>query len=290
MQDIADQGEADEFGSATDERIHAHGRCGKSGIEINLMEFEAELHAGSGGEKCLADEGNGPIERRSGRKRAAVSDIEFLEDREAAGTNVTLEFVKRNDRIGIIHEDETANNGVEWFVERHFGRVAFEETNVAHTAELCAGDGPLNRRSSAVGADDLTAGTDEIRNQECDIASAAADIENTHAGCDASLEKELASEGLESLRLAAESMEFLLGVAESVRGTLCGGGAHGSLENELSSLGKNDCNRKKGKKVKETERDFGYAAQGGWNEICEGGVLGSGNLGIAGNHATVLYV
>jgi hypothetical protein len=104
------------------------------------------------------------------------------------------------------------------------------------------------------------------------------------------LEKELASEGLESLRLAAESMEFLLGVAESVRGTLCGGGAHGSLENELSSLGKNDCNRKKGKKVKESERDFGYAAQGGWNEICEGGVLGSGNLGIAGNHAVILYV
>src|SRR4029077_19814433 len=58
----------------------------------------------------------------------------------------------------------------------------------------------------------------------------------------------------------------------------------------LSSLGKNDCNRKKGKRVKETERDFGYAAQGGWNEICEGGVLGSGNLGIAGNHAALLHV
>jgi hypothetical protein len=56
-------------------------------------------------------------------------------------------------------------------------------------------------------------------------------------------------------------------------------------------LGKNDCNRKKRKKVKETESDFGYAApKGGWNEICEGGVLDSGNLGIAGNHAVVLYV
>jgi hypothetical protein len=164
VQDIADQGEADEFGSATDERIHSHGRCGKSGIEINLMEFETELHPGSGGEKCLAYEGNGAIERRSGWEGAAVSDIEFLEDREAAGTKVTLEFVKRNDRIGIIHEDETANNGVEWFVERHFGRIAFEEANVAHTAELCAGDGPLNRGRRAVGADDLTAGTDEIRN------------------------------------------------------------------------------------------------------------------------------
>jgi hypothetical protein len=96
----------------------------------------------------------------------------------------------------------------------------------------------LNRGRRAVGADDLTAGTDEIRNQKGDIASATADIENAHAGCDASLEKELASEGLVSLRLAAESMEFLLGVAESVRGTLCGGGTHGSLENELSSAGK----------------------------------------------------
>jgi hypothetical protein len=31
------------------------------------------------------------------------------------------------------------------------------------------------------------------------------------------------------LRLAAESMEFLLGVAERVGGALCSRGAHGSL-------------------------------------------------------------
>jgi hypothetical protein len=43
--------------------------------------------------------------------------------------------------------------------------------------------------------------------------------------------------------------------------------------------------------VKETESDFGYAApKGGWNEICEDGVLDGGNLGIAGNHAVVLHV
>lgn len=229
MQDVGDQGETSELGAATDKRVHAHGGRGKSGIEIDLMEFEAELHAGAGGEKGLLDKGNSTIESGNGRKRAAVGDIEFLEDGEAAGTEVPLEFPKSVGRIGIIHEDETANDGVEGFVEGHFGGIAFEETNVAHAAELRAGDGPLDGGGDAVGADNFAAGSDETSDEEGDVATAAADIENAHAGGDAGLEKELASERLIGLRLTAEAMEFLLGMGERVSGALCSSGAHGSL-------------------------------------------------------------
>ena len=210
LQNIGDQGEADEFGTATHERIHAHGGGGKSGVEINLMEFQAELHTGSGGDKSLADEGNGAIKGGSGRQRAAVGEVEFLEDGEAAGTKMALELAKSGDGIWIVHEDETANDGVEGFVEGHFGRVTFEEANVAHAAKLSAGNGPLNGGGDAVGADNFTAGTDKIGDEKGDVAATTADVENAHAGRDAGLEKELASERFVSLGLAAESMEFLL--------------------------------------------------------------------------------
>jgi hypothetical protein len=210
VQDVGNQGESDEFGAATDERIHAHGRCGKSGVEIHLVKLEAELHPRARSEKRLPDQGNGAIESWSGRKRAAVSDIEFLEDGKASGTEVVLEFAKGVDGIGIVHEDQTANHGVEGFVKGHFGGIALDEANVAHAPELRAGNGPLNGRRDAVAADNFTAGTDEIGDEEGDITSAAPDVENAHARGNAGLEKKLAGEGLVSLRLAAESMEFLL--------------------------------------------------------------------------------
>ena len=68
------------------------------------------------------------------------------------------------------------------------------------------------------------------------------------------MEKKLASERLVSLSLTAEAMEFPLGVAESVSGALCGGGAH-SLNELPWAWGMNDCNRKKGEKVKETDTE-----------------------------------
>ncbi len=223
------------------------------------MEFEAELHARAGGEKCLANECDGAIETGSGRNRAAVGDIEFLEDGEAAGTEMALKFAKSVDGIGIVHEDEAANDGIEGFVEQHFGGIAFEEADVAHAAELRAGNGPLNGGGDAVGANDFTAGADEIGDEESDIASATADVENAHAGDDASLEKKLASERFVGLRLTGESMEFLLGLAGRVGGALCSGGAHGSLR-EMSCHGPGKGMIVTGRESEGKRRRIGYAA------------------------------
>ena len=223
------------------------------------MEFEAELHSGASGEKRLTNEGNGAIESRSGRNGAAIGDIKFLEDGEASGAEMMLQLAKSVDGIGIVHEDEAANDGVEGFVERHFGGIAFEETDVAHAAELRAGNGPLNGGGDAVGANDFAARANEIGDEESDIATAAADVENAHAGDDAGLEKKLASKGLVGLRLTAESMEFLLGLAGRVGGALCSGGAHGSLR-EMSCHGPGKGMIVTGRESEGKRRRIGYAA------------------------------
>jgi len=183
---IGDENVTHEVLAAPNERIQTHGWSREPGVEINLVKFEAELRVRAGGEKRLPNQGNGAIEGGRGRKGTTVRHVEFLEDGEAARTEVMLEFAEGGDGIGIVHEDETANDGVEWFIERHFGRVAFEEAKVAHAAELGARDGPLDGRGDAVSADDFTAGANEIGDQESDI-TATADIENTHAGDDAGL-------------------------------------------------------------------------------------------------------
>jgi hypothetical protein len=229
LQEIGDEAEAEEVWAATYERVHAHGGSGKTGIEKNLVEFEAKLHAGTVGEQGLTNESDGAIESGNGRNGAAMVDVEFLEDGETAGAEMMLKLAKRVDGIGIVHEDEAANDGVKRFVEGHFGGIAFEETDVADTAKLRAGNGPLNGGRDAVCANDFTGGADKIGDKESDVASATADVENTHAWNDAGLEKELASERFVGLGLTCESMEFLMGWGGSVSGALCAGGAHGSL-------------------------------------------------------------
>jgi hypothetical protein len=213
LQSIGDEAVADKIGSAANKGVHAHAGGREPGVEINLMEFEAELNARTCGEKSLPDEGNGMIEQGRGRKRAAARDVKFLEDCQTAWTKVLLEFAKCIDRVGIVHEDEAADHGIEGLVEGHFGGIAFEEAGIAKPTELGAGNGPLQGGTEAVGADDFTAGTDEIGDEEGDIAGSTPDIENPHAGGNSSLLEELTTERFEGLRWATESMEFQLGVA-----------------------------------------------------------------------------
>jgi hypothetical protein len=238
--------------AAPNERIQTHSWSRESGVEINLVKFEADLNVRADGEKRLPNQGNGVIESGRGRQGTTVRHIEFLEHSEAAGAEVMLEFAEGGNGIGIVDEDVTANDGVKWFIERHFDGVAFEEANVTHAAELGARDGPLAGGGDAHSANDFTPGANEIGEQESDITAAAANIENTHAGGKAGLPEKLAGEGFIRSRLTVEAMEFLLGIAKSVRGALCGSRVHDSLRKRSWSglAGNNNCSRKRGGEVK----------------------------------------
>lgn len=235
MHKIGGESVTHEVLAAPNERIQTHSWSRESGVEINLVKFEAELNVRAGGEKRLPNQGKGVIEGRRGRKGTTVRHIEFLEDSEAARTEVMLEFAEGRDGIRIVHEDVTANDGVEWFIERHFGGVAFEKANVAYAAELGPRDGPLEGGGDSLSADDFTPGANEIGDQESDITATAANIENTHAGGEAGLPEELASEGFIRASLTVEEMDFLRGVAKSVGGALCGGRVHGSVRKRSCS-------------------------------------------------------
>jgi hypothetical protein len=187
LQYINDEAVANKIGIAAYEGVHARGGRRKPGVEIKLMESEAELDVRAGGEQSLPDEGNGMIECGSGRKRATVGDVEFLEDCEPAWTQMVLEFAKGVDRIGISHEDKPANDGIERLVESDFGGIAFEEAGIAETTELGAGNGPLKGGRDAIGADDFAAGADEIGDEEGDVTSSTANFEDPHAGVDSGL-------------------------------------------------------------------------------------------------------
>jgi hypothetical protein len=249
---VGDQAIADKIGATANEGVRTDGGGREPGLEINLLEFEAELDARTRGEEGLANQGNGLIESSSGRLRAAARDVEFLEDCQTARTQMLLEFAKDADRIGMVHEVEMANDGIEGLVEGEFGSIAFEEAGIAEAAELGTRKGPLEGRSEAVRADDFAAGANEIGDQEGDITGSAADIEDSHAGNNSSLLKELASERFEGLRWTTEAKGFLLGVAESRGGALGCGRVHGSLRTRIWSglAGKADCNRKWGEEVR----------------------------------------
>jgi hypothetical protein len=178
------------------------------------------------------------------------------------------------DRIGMVHEVEMANDGIEGLVEGEFGSIAFEEAGIAEATELGTRKGPLEGRSEAFRADDFAAGANEIGDQEGDITGSAADIENPHAGNNSSLLEELASKRFEGLRRTTKAMEFLLGVAESRGGALCCGRVHGPLRTRIWSglARKADCNRKWERRLGIAEEEELTKAKGrGEDETCKDG-------------------
>jgi hypothetical protein len=115
-----------------------------------------------------------------------------------------------------MHQDEAADDGVERLIERQLGRIAFAKCHIAQA--LAGGARPRrgDRRGHPVRPDDSAAVTDQLGCQEGNIACAAADIENAHAGTEPRGLKNLPRKRLELARLVAETLELTLRMTKDI--------------------------------------------------------------------------
>jgi hypothetical protein len=97
------------------------------------------------------------------------------------------QFADGVDRVGVIHEDKPAHDGVKWPVEVEFRRVAFRESYVVDVSRLRPRRRPVHGCGSAVDADDLSARSDEVGGQKGYVSAATAHIKNPHARGDSGL-------------------------------------------------------------------------------------------------------
>lgn len=131
--------------------------------------------------------------------RAGV--IRFLKDNEPAGPRVAREASKRLHNFWAMAQDEAANNSIEMAAKNHFGRVAFEKSNVLKSAigdaALCSRD----RRRGLVRANHFACLPYNLGGEHSNVAHAASNIEDAHARAQSRFEKQLAREGRNEHRL-----------------------------------------------------------------------------------------
>jgi hypothetical protein len=116
---------------------------------------------------------------------------------------------QRLGRIPPVHEDESANGGVEAPVELGCARVALDEGHVTQPKRLRAPACNLERGSVDVDADDLTLGTDELGRQQGNVSRTTAHLEDAHARLEAGRAEEPHGRASEEGRLAAQALVFL---------------------------------------------------------------------------------
>jgi hypothetical protein len=71
-------------------------------------------------------------------------------------------------------------------------------------------------RDQAIDADDLPGAPDQTGSEESDITGAAADVKNTHAIPNAGFGQELQGDGVDELRLTAQSLQLSIRMAENI--------------------------------------------------------------------------
>ena|SRR5215471_11463683 len=116
------------------------------------MHFQSKFRPRSAAAQGFHEPACCRIESGNNWPGAACSRVKFLERHQATLTNVPHHVSKTLGWIVLVHEDEAANNRVEWTVKVHFPSIARFENNVVNVASDCSCSGPLYRCRRSINA------------------------------------------------------------------------------------------------------------------------------------------
>jgi hypothetical protein len=110
-----------------------------------------------------------------------------VERDDTAGPNQARDGSDGSSWVREKFQNESADGGIERFVEPKARRIAFDDLHILETGLGDTRSGARNRCGIAVDADDETRWADDRRGQHGNIAHAGAEVEDTLPRADASL-------------------------------------------------------------------------------------------------------
>ncbi len=142
------------------------------------------------------------------RSRDADAEIGFLHNDHAAAPDVAGNLAQRRDRVGLIDQDESADNRVEGLRRRIGVGGPFLELDVCQATRFRPLAGDRQHLRIDVDADDRSRRTDQLRREKADIARSTAEIQNTHPLGDSRPPKEAIERRPEEIRLFDQPLTF----------------------------------------------------------------------------------
>ena len=139
-----------------------------------------------------------------------------MEDNQTPRSYVSSKLPEHRRWILLKLQDVAAYDSVEGLIERHFAGIALVENHVAQRPICRSRPRCFKGCQNSVHADNFAHVTNHARGKEGDIASAATDVQHTHAGDNPGFLEEPPRDRVDKARLRLQTLDLSVGMTQHI--------------------------------------------------------------------------